>query len=99
MVDARARSAFHRLTPDLVLDLVEKALGIRCTNLCPPLASYILSRCSRGQGLGPVFCEGIQAAGVLHALLPLSGAKCGHLPKSGRFGGAFFVDMPVDSRS
>lgn len=40
-VDARARSAFHRLTPDLVLDLVEKALGIRCTNLCRPLASYI----------------------------------------------------------
>jgi Ser/Thr protein kinase RdoA (MazF antagonist) len=34
-------SAFHRLTPDLVLGLVEKALDIRCTNLCRPLASYI----------------------------------------------------------
>lgn len=36
-----AHSVFHRLTPDLVLGLVEKALDIRCTNLCRPLASYI----------------------------------------------------------
>ncbi len=36
-----AHAAFHRLAPDLVLDLVEKALAIRCTNLCRPLASYI----------------------------------------------------------
>ncbi len=35
-------SAFHRLTPDMVLGLVEKALDIRCTNLCRPLASYII---------------------------------------------------------
>jgi Ser/Thr protein kinase RdoA (MazF antagonist) len=35
------QSAFHGLTPDLVLGLVEKALDIRCTNLCRPLASYI----------------------------------------------------------
>jgi len=40
-VELPAHSAFHRLTPDLVLGLVEKWLGIRCTNLCRPLASYI----------------------------------------------------------
>jgi Ser/Thr protein kinase RdoA (MazF antagonist) len=40
-VAPRTHSAFHRLTPDLVLGLVEKALDIRCTNLCRPLASYI----------------------------------------------------------
>ncbi|MEW6501831.1 MAG: serine/threonine protein kinase [Thermodesulfobacteriota bacterium] len=34
-------SAFHRLTPEVVLGLVEQALGVRCTNLCRPLASYI----------------------------------------------------------
>lgn len=34
-------SAFLRLTPDIVLGLVEAALGVRCTNLCRPLASYI----------------------------------------------------------
>ncbi len=33
--------AFQRLSPDLVLRLVEEALGVRCTNLCRPLASYI----------------------------------------------------------
>lgn len=38
---AQAHAAFHHLTPDLVLNLVEKALGIGCTNLCRPLASYI----------------------------------------------------------
>ena len=36
-----AHSAFHHLTPEIVLGLVEKALDIRCTNLCRPLASYI----------------------------------------------------------
>ncbi|MDF1614074.1 serine/threonine protein kinase [Desulfurivibrio dismutans] len=41
MVVSQAHSAFHCLTPDVVLDLVEKAMGIRCTNLCRPLASYI----------------------------------------------------------
>lgn len=35
------QSAFHSLTPDTVLTLVEKATGFRCTNLCRPLASYI----------------------------------------------------------
>jgi Ser/Thr protein kinase RdoA (MazF antagonist) len=35
------RSAFHTLDPDTILTLVEKALTIRCTNLCRPLASYI----------------------------------------------------------
>jgi hypothetical protein len=34
----------------------------------------------------------------VHALLPFTGAKCRHLPKSGRFMGDFFVDMPVVSR-
>jgi Ser/Thr protein kinase RdoA (MazF antagonist) len=35
------RSSFHLLTPDLVIDLAEKALGERCTNICRPLSSYI----------------------------------------------------------
>lgn len=39
--DAASGSAFHRLTPDIVLGLVEQALDVRCTNLCRPLASYI----------------------------------------------------------
>lgn len=33
--------AFHNLTPDTVITLVEKALNVRCTNLCRPLNSYI----------------------------------------------------------
>jgi Ser/Thr protein kinase RdoA (MazF antagonist) len=41
IVAPHAHSAFHHLTPDTVLGLVEKALDIRCTNLCRPLASYI----------------------------------------------------------
>lgn len=40
-VKPSAHSAFHHLTPDLVLGLVEKALDMRCTNLCRPLVSYI----------------------------------------------------------
>ena len=40
-VPTHTHSAFLHLTPDLVLGLVEKALDIRCTNLCRPLASYI----------------------------------------------------------
>ncbi len=32
---------FHELEPDLVLSLVEKQLGILCTNLFRPLTSYI----------------------------------------------------------
>ena len=34
-------TAFHDLTPDTVITLVEQALGTRCTNLCRPLISYI----------------------------------------------------------
>lgn len=32
---------FAALTPDAVLDAVEGALGVRCTNICRPLTSYI----------------------------------------------------------
>lgn len=35
------RSVLQTLTPDLILTLAEQALGVRCTNLCRPLASYI----------------------------------------------------------
>ena len=37
----KQQTAFHALTPDRVITLVEKALGMRCTNLCRPLISYI----------------------------------------------------------
>jgi len=37
----KQETAFHNLTPDTVITLVEKALGKRCTNLCRPLISYI----------------------------------------------------------
>ncbi|MBU2538331.1 MAG: serine/threonine protein kinase [Proteobacteria bacterium] len=40
-VKPNAHVAFQRLTPEIVLGLVEKGLDIRCTNLCRPLASYI----------------------------------------------------------
>lgn len=33
--------AFHGLTPERVLDAVETALGVACTNLCRPYNSYI----------------------------------------------------------
>jgi len=36
-----SRHVFHGLTPDKVINLAEKALGKRCTNLCRPLNSYI----------------------------------------------------------
>ena len=39
--EAGHQSIFHTLNPDTVITLVENALGIRCTNLCRPLASYI----------------------------------------------------------
>ena len=39
--EPKSRSLLQDLTPDLILTLVEKALGVRCTNLCRPLASYI----------------------------------------------------------
>ena len=35
------QAAFHGLTPPLILDLAEAALGLRCTNLCRPYNSYI----------------------------------------------------------
>lgn len=41
MSDASKSPAFAALTPDVVLDLTERALGIRCANLCRPLNSYI----------------------------------------------------------
>ena len=37
----KQQTAFHSLTPDRVISLVEKGLGIPCTNLCRPLISYI----------------------------------------------------------
>lgn len=40
--DASARRAdFDHLTPDLAIGLAEEALGVRCTNLCRPMNSYI----------------------------------------------------------
>src|SRR5512137_858591 len=35
------RTAFHELTPDTVIAVVELALAVRCTNLFRPLNSYI----------------------------------------------------------
>lgn len=35
------QSVFHSLTPETVLSSVEGALGVKCTNLCRPLNSYI----------------------------------------------------------
>ncbi len=37
----KQQTAFHSLTPDRVITLVENGLDIRCTNLCRPLISYI----------------------------------------------------------
>jgi Ser/Thr protein kinase RdoA (MazF antagonist) len=37
----KQQTVFQDLTPDLVISLVEKNLGLRCTNLCRPLISYI----------------------------------------------------------
>ena len=39
--ETQGRTAFQALTPDAVIDAVEKALGVRCTNLFRPLNSYI----------------------------------------------------------
>jgi len=39
--ETHTQTAFYTLTPERVLSLVEKALGIQCTNLCRPLNSYI----------------------------------------------------------
>jgi len=37
----RNHGAFASLDPNTVITLVENGLGVRCTNLCRPLASYI----------------------------------------------------------
>ena len=37
----KQQTAFHSLTPDRIITLVEKAIDRRCTNLCRPLISYI----------------------------------------------------------
>ncbi len=37
----KAKADFAHLTPDHVLDLVEMAMGCRCSGLCRPLTSYI----------------------------------------------------------
>lgn len=49
------KTAFHDLTPERVINLVEDSLGVRCTNLYRPLTSYINRVCeletSDGVGL------------------------------------------------
>jgi len=40
-VEPKQQTAFHSLTPDRIITLVEKGLDRRCTNLCRPLISYI----------------------------------------------------------
>ena len=40
-VGEKARAGFAHLTPDHVLDVVEAAMGERCSGLCRPLTSYI----------------------------------------------------------
>ncbi len=34
-------ATYHKLTPEKAINLVEDSLGVRCTNLCRPLNSYI----------------------------------------------------------
>lgn len=41
VANAGAAPVFASLTPDAVIDAVETALGVRCTNVCRPLNSYI----------------------------------------------------------
>jgi Ser/Thr protein kinase RdoA (MazF antagonist) len=36
-----SKNVFAGLTPEVIITLAEKGLGIRCTNLCRPLNSYI----------------------------------------------------------
>lgn len=35
------QTAFHSLTPEMIITLAEQKTGRKCTNLCRPLASYI----------------------------------------------------------
>lgn len=39
--EQKIKSAFHSLSPETVITLVEDSLGVQCTNLCRPLTSYI----------------------------------------------------------
>jgi Ser/Thr protein kinase RdoA (MazF antagonist) len=39
--ESGSHADFSGLTPDTVINAVESALGVRCSNLCRPLASYI----------------------------------------------------------
>jgi len=39
--DSSKPTAFSSVTPELVITTVEKALNLRCTNICRPLNSYI----------------------------------------------------------
>jgi Ser/Thr protein kinase RdoA (MazF antagonist) len=38
---SKKQTTFNRLTPELILQQVESALGVPCTNLCRPYNSYI----------------------------------------------------------
>jgi Ser/Thr protein kinase RdoA (MazF antagonist) len=40
-METEAKADFDHLTPDVVLQLVEEVLGVRCSNICRPLNSYI----------------------------------------------------------
>ncbi len=39
--DQKIKTAFHSLSPETVITLVEDCLGVQCTNICRSLASYI----------------------------------------------------------
>ncbi len=41
MIPTEALADFSHLTPDVVIDRVEEALGVDCTNVCRQLTSYI----------------------------------------------------------
>jgi len=41
MKEGKQKPHFHFLTPDLIMELAEKALGVRLTSLCRPYKSYI----------------------------------------------------------
>lgn len=56
MASQRQRLMFSELPPEAILELVESALGIRCTNLCRPYNSYInqVYELADGEGRGLV---------------------------------------------
>jgi Ser/Thr protein kinase RdoA (MazF antagonist) len=39
--EQKIKTAFHSLSPEIVITLAEDSLGVQCSNLCRPLASYI----------------------------------------------------------